>query len=104
MRIGRTRHVIYFAVTGVQGVVSDNTLNSTTSGQGTGINAGSNSRVRIEGNHVSGFNVGIQATSSKALVVRISARAKNTNFSIRAKMTVVTPAMLGTNPNANISQ
>ena len=93
-------------VTGIgsQGMISGNLIESMNAAQGPGISAGSHRGVRIEGNQVSGFSTGIIATSACAVVVRNTARSNTTNSAIHANIPVVTPATLGSNSNANISQ
>lgn len=86
-------------------VVSGNNVCGTTlSATGRGIVATLDMPYRIENNHVCRWNVGIEIPGTKALVVRNSASANTTNFSIPAGMPVVTATALGTNPNANVSQ
>jgi hypothetical protein len=69
-----------------------------------GIFGGTKEGVRIEGNTTVGCGYGIQATASTAVVVRNNARACDTNFVLNVSMPVVTAPVIGTNPNANVSQ
>ena len=49
------------------------------------------------------FSVGVYAPFSTEIVIRNTAAGNTVNFNVHANMPVVTPATLGTNPNANIS-
>lgn len=83
-------------------VILDNRVVSE-SNVGTGIYSFGTTLVRIEGNHVTGFQTGISATST-AVVIRNSAGGNTANYAVGAGVTIVTPAAMGTNPFANISQ
>jgi hypothetical protein len=83
-------------------VVLENSVSSTVVGN-TGILSVGADRVRVEGNHVTGYATGIN-TWSTAVVIRNTAGNNTTNYSIGAGMVIVTPAAMGTNPFANVSQ
>ena len=85
---------------GSNGVVTDNRI-ANADNTGTGINM-QGTAARCEANHVSGFQTGINASSS-VIVVRNSAGGNTTNYATSGAV-IVTPAAMGTNPFSNISQ
>ncbi len=85
-------------------LITDNTIEGRDA-YGIGINLPNvNFSSRVERNHIAGFAMGIWALSPGALVMRNSASSNDTNYNLHANMPIVTPATLGTNQNANISQ
>ncbi len=90
-------------ISGIRASVMDNTVIGNGQPDSQGITV-PNYPVKIEHNYVGAWATGINAAGASTLVIRNTAATNSVNYNVHASMPVVTPATLGTNPNANISQ